>query len=92
MASGRELPPLDLEVCFDSLWKPTEAEAATVYSTRATADQTYVAMGALDPEEVRESRFGHPDAAHRVGIVLQDRDLEEAEAMARDVVGAGGEG
>lgn len=92
VASGKDLPPTDLEVCFDSLWKPTAAEAVTIYGTQATADQTYVAMGALDPEEVRESRFGHPDAAHRVGITLQDRDLEEAEAMARDVVGAGGEG
>lgn len=40
------------------LWQPTEGEIAEARNKQANTDQIYMDAGVLDPEEVRNSRFG----------------------------------
>lgn len=51
-------PFVDLDTEWRPLSVPSEKEDAEAYNTRATGDQTYVTMGALDPAEVAIARFG----------------------------------
>ena len=50
--------PEDIEFKFNPLTTPTEKEAVETRKTTADTDKIYVDMGALDPQEVRDSRFG----------------------------------
>ena len=72
--------PEGLEICFPPLWQPTDQEAATLYSTMATADNIYVTMGALKPEEVAIARFGKGEFSTQVPTV----DVNALEAEMKD--------
>lgn len=86
--SKGDVAPSDLEVAFGPLWEPSPKEQAEIYTAQATADQTYVAMGALDAEEVRASRFGDADGAEGNGITLKpDETSVEAERLAAELLG-----
>lgn len=50
--------PNDWTVVFPPLWSLNEAEIAKLHSDQATADNLYVQMGAVRPEEIAISRFG----------------------------------
>lgn len=50
--------PQELDPIFHSLWQLDEKEQAELRKAMAIVDDAYIAMGALDTEEVRESRFG----------------------------------
>lgn len=43
---------------FHPLWQPTDKERVDARNIQAQMDNIYVSMGALTPEEVRQSRFG----------------------------------
>lgn len=47
--------PEDWSIEWNPLWEPTEAEVATKRKAEAEEMDIYVQMGALDPNEVRES-------------------------------------
>ena len=53
---GKEIDGWAIE--FNPLWQPTERETADTRKIVAETDQIYDNMGAVTPEEVRESRFG----------------------------------
>jgi len=46
------------EVCFPDLEKQNPLEEAQIHVAQATADNTYVTMGALTPSEIAKCRFG----------------------------------
>ena len=50
--------PEDIEFKFNPLSTPTEKEIVETRKIVAETDKTYVDMGVLDPQEVRDSRFG----------------------------------
>lgn len=50
--------PADAEIVFRALWQMDDKEMAAVRYQQAQADDIYSAMGALDAQEIRESRFG----------------------------------
>lgn len=43
---------------FNSLWQETESELVAMRSKQSETDERYVNMGAVDPNEIRNSRFG----------------------------------
>lgn len=49
--------PKDLDICFESLWAPTEKEQAETYNTLSQGDTNYYNMGALKPEQIALARF-----------------------------------
>jgi len=53
---GRE--PSEWSVKWNALWQPTDRETADLRKTVAEADQIYMQWGALNADEVAESRFG----------------------------------
>ena len=59
---------------FNPLYQLSEAEMATANAAKAAAAQTYVDMGALDPEEVRNSLA--VDETCNFAIVDKDRVVE----------------
>lgn len=52
-------PATDYDIEFNSLWQPTDQEIVDMRNKQADTDEKYVNMGVLDPNEVRESRFGN---------------------------------
>lgn len=64
---------------FNPLSTPKDSETVATRAQQATIDQTYVNMGILSPEEVRNSRFGS-------GEYSLDTDLDES--LAPDVASA----
>ena len=52
-------PETDYDVEFNSLWQQTDQEIVEMRNKQADTDQKYVDMGVLDPNEVRENRFGN---------------------------------
>ena len=51
--------PLDnWAIKFVPLWQLTEEETATVRKDTAETDKVYIDLGVLEPDEVRQSRFG----------------------------------
>ena len=57
IARGIGLPDNVAEFTFKPLGAPTQEQLVTMRSTQATTDKTYVDMGVLDADEVREARF-----------------------------------
>jgi phage-related protein (TIGR01555 family) len=55
---GGGTAPDDLAIDWPPLWEPTEKERAETEKVRADADNIYVTMGAVLPEEVAIARFG----------------------------------
>ena len=56
---ARELGmPEDIEFKFNPLTQQTEKEIVDNRKTTAETDKIYVDMGVLDPQEIRDSRFG----------------------------------
>lgn len=43
---------------FNSLWQETESELVNMRAKQSETDERYVNMGAVDPNEIRKSRFG----------------------------------
>lgn len=50
--------PANWEYSWPALWAPSDDEVSKTRYTVAQTDEIYVNMGALDAQEVRESRFG----------------------------------
>lgn len=50
--------PKKWEIKFRSLWQPSDKELAETHLTQAQADLIYMDSGVLDPDEVRDQRFG----------------------------------
>jgi phage-related protein (TIGR01555 family) len=48
----------DPEIKFKPLWEPTEKEEVEIRNKQADTDEKYINMGVVDPDEIRESRFG----------------------------------
>lgn len=46
------------EICFNPLWQMTDAQIVDMRNKQADTDQKYIESGVLDPNEVRENRFG----------------------------------
>lgn len=59
-AQDAELSP-DEEYCieFNSLWQQTDEEKVKMRSEQAKTDEIYINSGVVDPNEVRNSRFGN---------------------------------
>lgn len=56
---ARELGmPEDIQFTFNPLTQQTEKEIVDNHKTTAETDKIYVDLGVLDPQEVRDSRFG----------------------------------
>jgi phage-related protein (TIGR01555 family) len=49
---------VDPEITFNPLWQMTEAQLVDMRNKQADTDDKYVQMGVLDPNEVRQNRFG----------------------------------
>ncbi|MFT8928515.1 MAG: phage portal protein [Sporolactobacillus sp.] len=77
---------VDYQVKFNPLWHVDSATDATIRFNLAQADQIYLQNGVLDPEEVKEARFGSsgmsnvPESASLDGL-----SKEEIDAMAKEV-------
>ena len=50
--------PDGLEVKFHPLWQMSDTDKTSARVNQSRADQIWITEGVLDPEEVRESRFG----------------------------------
>ena len=61
---------IEYKIKFQSLWQLTEQEITTLRKTQAEADQIYVNLGALDPTEIRQSRFGGSDYSLHTTITM----------------------
>ena len=55
----------DITFEFKQLWQLDEAGRAAVVKTTADTHDTYVAMGAISPEEVREALASDPDSPYQ---------------------------
>lgn len=72
---GRELKSWSIK--FRPLFQLTEAEEVDLRAKRAEMDATYIDRGVLDPEEVRESRFGSGKYAGEIKLMPREpRDPE----------------
>lgn len=65
--------PVGLDINFCPLFQMTDKELADVRKVQADTDNVYVSMGAVDPMEIRDSRFGGPKFSHETKI---DKSLE----------------
>lgn len=63
---GRE--PSNWQVHFPSVFTYTDKEKAELRKLHADTDTIYVNIGALDPMEVRESRFGGPEYNNEISL------------------------
>jgi len=82
---GVELPDdTTFKIEFAPLHQPTDAEQATARKTQAETDKIYWEMNVIEPEELRQSRFGG------IGYSADTR-LMTAEERARVELGADGE-
>lgn len=75
---------------FEIHWRPLhqldEKEEAEAQKTRAESDQIYVDLAVLDPQEIRDSRFGSGKYSHQVQIDRAlDKTLEDAREEADEV-------
>lgn len=79
---GKE--PEGWAIKWNSMFEPTEAETATTRKTVAETDQIYWNIGAVDPTEIRDSRFGQGDWSAETtieGVVApNDSGGDDAEA------------
>lgn len=59
-AQDAELSP-DEEYCieFNSLWQQTDEQKVKMRAEQAKTDEIYINSGVVDPNEIRESRFGN---------------------------------
>jgi phage-related protein (TIGR01555 family) len=80
--------PDDWTLTFNSLWKTSEKEEAEIREIMSKADEKYLALGVVGPEEIASSRFG-PDG-FSIETVL---DFEAREEMANieETISAEGE-
>lgn len=58
VAQGIGIPSEKIDIDFNPLWQMSEKERTETRNKQAMTDDVYVSMGALDPSEVRKSRFG----------------------------------
>lgn len=73
--SGKILPGLGYE--FKPLWQMDEKEQSELMNKQAQTDQIYFGIGALDSDEIRQSRFGGDDFSLETSIQSEDdADLE----------------
>lgn len=49
----------DYDIKFNSLWQQTEEEIVNMRAKQAETDERYINMGVMDPDEVRQNRFGN---------------------------------
>jgi len=70
---------LEFKIKFHPLWTSTAAEEADVRLKTSQADTAYVTMGALTPEEVKQSRWGKGQYSTETVI-----DSDEAAAQGQD--------
>lgn len=78
--------PKRWSIKFNPLRQMTEIEQAELRKSTAETDQIYYNMGALDPREIRKSRFGGPTFSTETQIdaeidtLLDEKHQAEAEA------------
>lgn len=83
----------DWSIKFLPLWQPTMEQITKTHETQAKADQIYIDMGVLTPDEVALSRFGgqeysvetHLSESHRQMII----ENEQAVGEGRSILGGG---
>lgn len=81
---GIELDEWSIE--FNSLWQPTDEQVATQRKTTAESDAMYIDRGVLQPEEVRNSRFGGDNYSMETEInetsdPARERELERQQQL-----------
>lgn len=54
---------------WPALWAPSDQQLAETRKTVAETDQIYVDMGALDAQEIRESRFGGDEYSMEIHLI-----------------------
>lgn len=64
-------------IAFNPLLEQTEAEKIANRASQAQTDNVYVQMGALVPEEIRQSRFGGPE--YSLETTLDDDAFKKAQ-------------
>ena len=67
-------PPDSYSITFPPLWVPSAKEESETRSNLANADQVWVEMGALTPEEVRRSRFAGGEFSMETSVSMDDYD------------------
>lgn len=76
VAAGLKLDPLAWDVCFPSLWQPSDKELAETRKLVAEADKIYVDTKVLPAATVAEQRFGA--AGYSTETVVNPADREAA--------------
>jgi phage-related protein (TIGR01555 family) len=80
-APTRGMPPAALKIQWEPLSVPTAKEDAEAYSTRATADATYLDRGVIDPAQVALARFGN--GVYSTAVPSVDSEALQAELEAK---------
>lgn len=86
-----DMPELDYK--FRSLYQLTELEQADMRLKQSQTDKNYVDMGALDPTEVTDSRFGGESYSTETELDEEGREsglIGPGSAQAQNIFGAGG--
>jgi hypothetical protein len=72
--ASRGIPAWRWSIEWPDLWSPDEESEAGTYKQRAEADQTYVALGVVTPDELRAARFEDEASG---GVQLEPRAAPE---------------
>lgn len=59
----------EYSICFNSLWQETESEKVEMRNKQAETDKIYVELGVVDPNEIRQSRFG--DKTYSIETIVE---------------------
>lgn len=88
-------PPEGWGIKYAPLWQMSALERAQLHQTQAVADQTYLTLGVLSSEEVRQSRFGGDEYSTETelaeGVDAQGLSVQLAELRAANAGLNGGD-
>lgn len=79
---------LDWKLKFNPLWQVDSQTDATIRLNLAQADQIYIQNGVLDPDEVKEVRFGAFGLNNAAKLNSDSMSKEEMDALAKEVLAA----
>lgn len=88
---NKGVEPKDWSLTFNSLWQNTDKDVAEAQDKQADADKKYVEMGALSPDEVRDSRFTKDGYSFETTVDNESREefsqIEDAEGHVHEING-----
>ena len=86
---SKQFPNIDqddrdkLKITFDPLWQMDDSQTATLHKDQAQADQMYIDMGVLMPDEVATNRF--KDDGFNLQTTIDQDERDRAKALAAKV-------